>query len=217
MMGSTALLQRVGLTPLVEAKIMRTIIKSSQPCPPAASQRARCLEAPVSTVTQTEVVTELYRAHHGWLNGWLRRRLGNASDAADLAQDAFLRVIRARNADLVVEPRHYLATIAKGLVVDLFRRRSLESQYLELLAQQPEQEWPSPETRALVVEAVMEIDRMLDGLGPRVKQAFLLAQCDGLTYPEIAARLEISLRTVNNYMARAMEHCCLYQLQQAGE
>src|ERR1700756_5510846 len=35
----------------------------------------------------------LYEDHHCWLQGWLRRRLGNAADAADLAHDAFLRLI----------------------------------------------------------------------------------------------------------------------------
>ena len=35
----------------------------------------------------------LYSDHHGWLVGWLRRRLGNPCDAADLAQDTFVRVL----------------------------------------------------------------------------------------------------------------------------
>ncbi|MCP2821025.1 RNA polymerase subunit sigma-24, partial [Salmonella enterica subsp. enterica serovar Typhimurium] len=30
---------------------------------------------------------DLYRGHHGWLQGWLRRKLGDAMDAADIAQD----------------------------------------------------------------------------------------------------------------------------------
>lgn len=38
----------------------------------------------------------LYADHHGWLRGWLGRRLGNSSDAADLAQDTFLRLLRRR-------------------------------------------------------------------------------------------------------------------------
>ena len=40
----------------------------------------------------------LYSEHNGWLKGWLRVRLGNAADAADLAQDTFIRVMTARNA-----------------------------------------------------------------------------------------------------------------------
>ncbi|SDO04684.1 sigma-70 family RNA polymerase sigma factor [Pseudomonas jinjuensis] len=151
----------------------------------------------------------LYSEHHGWLQGWLRRRLDNASDAADLAQDTFFRILKARNAAKIREPRDYLATIAKGLMIDHFRRRSLEQAYLDTLALLPEEEHPSPETQALLFEALMEIDRMLDGLGAKVKCTFLLAQLDGLTYAQIAERQGISLRTVNNHMARAMEHCCL--------
>ena len=59
----------------------------------------------------------------------------------------------------------------------------------------------------------MEIDRLLLGLGPRVRQAFILSQFDGLSYPQIAAQLGISLRSVNKHMAKAMEHCCLMQMQ----
>ena len=39
-------------------------------------------------------VKDLYCDHHGWLKGWLRQRLGNSCDAADLAQDTFVRVIK---------------------------------------------------------------------------------------------------------------------------
>jgi RNA polymerase sigma-70 factor (ECF subfamily) len=50
---------------------------------------------------------------------------------------------------------------------------------------------------------------MLQGLAPKVREAFILAQFEELSYPEIAERLGISLRTVSNYLTRAMEHCCL--------
>ncbi len=118
-------------------------------------------------------------------------------------------MLRARNASEIREPRDYLATVARGLMVDHFRRRALEQAYLEALASLPEDEQPSPETQALLFEALMEIDRLLDGLGAKVKRSFLLAQVEGLTYAEIAERQGISLRTVNNHMAKAMEHCCL--------
>jgi RNA polymerase sigma-70 factor (ECF subfamily) len=158
-------------------------------------------------------VNDLYCDHHGWLNGWLRKRLGNAFDAADLAQDTFVRVIKARNALDIREPRPYLSMIAKGLLVDLLRRRSLEQSYLEALATIPEYQQPSLEEQAILLQALIDIDRMLQGLGSKVRQTFILSQFDGLTYPQIAEQLNISIRTVNNYMAKAMEHCCLMQLQ----
>ena len=151
----------------------------------------------------------LYRHHHGWLHGWLRQRLNNYADAADLAQDTFMRVLLARTAQTVRQPRHYLSTIARGLVIDLYRRRALEQAYREALARVPEQLHPSPEDQALLFEELLEIDRLLDGMGAKVKRTFLLAQLDGLTYAQIAERLGISVRTVNNHMAKAVEHCCL--------
>ncbi|TBU96269.1 sigma-70 family RNA polymerase sigma factor [Stutzerimonas kirkiae] len=157
-------------------------------------------------------VTSLYTEHHRWLKGWLRKRLGSASDADDVSQDTFLRIIRKRNALDIREPRHYLSVVAKGIMLDLFRRRTLEQSYQEVLASLPEAQVPSLEEQALLFEALMEIDRMLEGLGPRVRQVFILSQVEGLTYARIAGELGISLRTVNNHMAKAMEHCCLMRL-----
>ncbi|WP_114240326.1 sigma-70 family RNA polymerase sigma factor [Dyella sp. C9] len=169
-----------------------------------------------SSTPASRAVEALYVDHHGWLRSWLRHRLGNESDAADLAQDTFVRVIRSRQAPEIRQPRDFLATVARGLVVDFFRRRTFEQAYLEVLAQFPEPLAASPEERATVIDALMDIDAMLDGLGAKVKRTFLLSQCDGLTYAAIAKTLGISLRTVNNHMAKAMEHCCRLRLRYAA-
>lgn len=164
------------------------------------------------TVTCPPVVESLYVEHHNWLRGWLRRRLDCEADAADLTQDAFLRVLRSRHADELRQPRDFLVTVARGLMADLFRRRSLEQAYLDALASHGDGLAPSAEEHAAAVDALMAVDAMLDGLGAKVKRTFLLSQLDGLTYAQIAARLGLSLRTVNNHMAKAMEHCCLHRL-----
>lgn len=160
------------------------------------------------SVLQQQVHT-LYSNHHGWLHGWLRKKLGNACDAADLAQDTFLRVLAKRETPDVREPRAYLSTIAKGLVADFFRRQDLEKAYLDVLASLPEAQVPSPESRAIVLEALTAIDAMLDGMKPLVRRAFILSQLEGLTYDEIAQQLGVTKRTVSNYMCKAIEHCYL--------
>jgi DNA-directed RNA polymerase specialized sigma24 family protein len=51
-------------------------------------------EGAVSTTDLAEnQVHVLYTDYHGWLYGWLRRKLGNACDTADIAQDTFMRVL----------------------------------------------------------------------------------------------------------------------------
>jgi RNA polymerase sigma-70 factor (ECF subfamily) len=154
----------------------------------------------------------LYRDHSGWLEGWLRRRMGNAWDAADLSQDTFLRVLSSSQQIAEMrEPRAYLVTVGKRLLSNFYTRRNLEQAYLDALAQLPEESVPSPEQRWLWLETLQALDELLDGLPPLVRRAFLWSQLDGLGYREIAERLDISERTVKRYMAQAYEHCLLVE------
>lgn len=169
---------------------------------------------PLSPLHQVEA---MYAAHRDWLGQWLRRKLGNPADAADLAQDTFLRVLgRARAqpmADLEVrEPQRYLATIAKGLVIDHWRHQRIEQAYLDELAHRPEALAPSPEERLVAVQTLCELDAMLDQLPAKARQAFLLAQIEGLSGSEIAARLRVSDRMVRKYLAQAMYQCLLLDM-----
>ena len=147
---------------------------------------------------------DLYHTHNGWLKTWLRARLGNSSDAADLAQDTFLRVLTARNVDAIREPRTYLSSIARALMIDRFRRRAVEQAYLDVLALRPEALDISPETRLLILETLTAVDAMLDEMGPRTRTIFLAVQLEGLSYVATAERLAVSVTTVKKHMIRAM-------------
>lgn len=160
-----------------------------------------------------QTLHELYRDHRGWLEGWLRRRMGNACDAADLSQDTFLRLLASsqRIADLQ-EPRAYLLTVGKRLLSNFYKRRSLEQAYLSALAALPEECVPSPEQRWLLLETLQALDELLDGLPRAVRRTFLWSQLEGLSYQQIAERLSVSERTIKRYMAQAYEHCLLVEL-----
>ncbi|OUM28850.1 sigma-70 family RNA polymerase sigma factor [Pseudomonas putida] len=158
----------------------------------------------------TPPIEQLYVEHHSWLQGWLRTRLHNATDAADLAHDTFLRILQRRQAPVLLEPRAYLRTIARGLVIDLWRHRDIEQAWLETMAGLPEAQMPSPEVSALAIEALIGIDRMLDALPERMRTIFLMAQLDGLPCPRIAEQLGVSLSTIERDLAKALRHC--YQL-----
>ena len=149
----------------------------------------------------------LYSDHHGWLLGWLRRRLQCADSAADLTQDTFVRILQKREPQVPREPRAYLTTIARGLLINLRERQALERAYLDMLATLPEPQAPSPESRWLIFEALLQIDLMLRGLPPKVRSAFLLSQLEGCSYAEIAQRLDVSTSSVKQYLSRATAHC----------
>lgn len=157
---------------------------------------------------------QLYREHHRWLAAFLQRRLGCSYQAADLAQDTYLRLLHSETLPDAGYARPYLVRIARGLLIDLFRRRRIERAYLEEMGRLPEALQPAPEQQLQIIETLVAVDALLQGLPDRVRQAFLLRRVDGLSYREIAVQLEVSISSVEKYVARALQACLRMSLQE---
>lgn len=165
-----------------------------------------------SLLDRQREVAALYSNHHGWLHGWLRKKLGCSQRAADIAHDAFMRVLALAEPQSIKEPRAFLATTASRLLIDGARRRRIEQAYLEALAIQVEDAgFHDPEAVHVAIQALERIFEMLQGLPAKPREAFLLNRLDGLGYSEIAVRLKVSPSMVKQYIAKVLVHC--YQSQ----
>ena len=160
-----------------------------------------------SAAALDQFVHTLYREHHGWLHAWLGRKLGNSFDAADIAHDTFLRILTRGKPGAGSEPRALLTHIAKGIMVDRWRRHEVERAYAESVACLGEAIAPSEEQRLIIIEALMRIDDMLQSMPAKTRAIFLLAQLDGLSYAAIADELDTTLITVKRHMRRAFIAC----------
>lgn len=155
-------------------------------------------------------ISALYSEHHSWLFGWLRRKLGCAHNAADLAQDTFARILNARESVATLrEPRAFLSTTARRLIIDQSRRKKIENAYLQELAltTQALEGFQSPEQILTTLEALEQIAFILEGMHEKARQAFVLYYLDGMTQCEIARQLGLSDRTVRKYLIQALLHC----------
>lgn len=148
----------------------------------------------------------LYAQHHAWLHKWLRVRLGCRQQASDLTQDTFVRLIVSGEAPNLHTPRAFLLTVARRVLYNFWRRRDLEQAYLESLAELPQEYAPSEEERLLILEALLAVDRLLDGLPDAVRQAFLLHRLEGMPQQQIAQQMNRSLSTIERYIRQAYLH-----------
>jgi len=167
-----------------------------------------------TTFGTSPAVGELYSDHHGWLKSWLSRRLGNAPDAADVAHDVFLRLMlkpAPRGLNTRGETRAYLSAMARGMCINLWHRREIERAWLDTLAAQPEEVFPSAERQAMVMEALHEVGRMLLELPAKAARAFLLTEACQMSQKEVALELGVSTRMVRKYVAQAMLKCIQLQ------
>jgi RNA polymerase sigma-70 factor (ECF subfamily) len=66
---------------------------------------------------------------------------------------------------------------------------------------------PGPEEHQLIIETLLQLERLLDGLPALAKQAFLMSQLDGMKQAEIAQALSISVSSVKRYLTLALTQC----------
>ena len=123
-----------------------------------------------------------------------------------------MRVLACRQTETIREPRAFLTTLAQRTLFTFWRRRELERAYLDSLGALPPATVASEESRALVIEALMHIDRALQRLPLKARQTFLYSQLDGLGYAEIAVRVGVSVITVRRYMKQAITLCVAARL-----
>lgn len=160
-------------------------------------------------LNQSSHFTQLYSEHHTWLYHWLTKRLGNQHDAADLAQETFIRLLQKQEQYQNYNPRPLLTTIAKNLSNSWWQRKQIEQAYYEALQQHETHYAPSPEEETIAIETLMILHHVLNSLKNREKQVFILSQIEGLNYIQIAEKLEISIITVKRDIKHAMLKCLL--------
>lgn len=156
--------------------------------------------------------TDTYKRFSGAINeyaprlyGFLVHRLGNREDAHDLAQEAYLRLLRVDRAKIIHKPESYLFRIASNLAneFNLHQRRS-PTVDLDLREEGDGDAFErSLEHRA----AIRRLEKILDGFPPIYRAVLLLRKRDGLSREEIAEKLGISVHTVKKYTARAAARC----------
>lgn len=141
---------------------------------------------------------------------FLEQRTGSGSDAQDLAQEAYFRLCRVREPDLIREPESYLFRIACNLANELALRRRNQPALVEFDAALPELAEGDGGSFAQLLESrssVEKLETILQELPPLYRAVLLLRKRDGHSHEEIAERLGISPHTVHKYLSRALLSC----------
>lgn len=179
------------------------------PVQPDAAQSGSTPEQPMSSEAIALTVEGLYNTyHHSLLNYLVGLLPGGRQDAFEILHETYVRLLRLDNLQRLQEnPRAYIFTIATNLVRDFIRRRNsrmhdahVDIDEIELHSQ------ASTPTEVLDWEKSLErLKRSLMDLPVTTRQIFLLSRFDELTYPQIAAALNISTRTVERHMSAAIK------------
>jgi RNA polymerase sigma-70 factor (ECF subfamily) len=159
--------------------------------------------------TKKALVERLFVEHGGALRAFFRRRV-QASDAAELAQEVYLRMLRIGDTDSIRNPEAYLYTVASNLVRE---HRVLERRYVgggdgdDLAADSLLADLPALGGEIDTEQRIKRLREVLGQLSPKCQAAVALQYWHGMSYAEIAAQLGISTHMVKKYLSQALAHC----------
>jgi RNA polymerase sigma factor (sigma-70 family) len=152
----------------------------------------------------------LHRAENLNLQRFLLRKLGNSADAADAAQETYLRLVRAVTTTNLEHPRLFLFHLARNVAASLGKRRRFEA---NLFRSMTDLELSGivdgraqTETQVIAREQLRLVAAAIESLPPRCREAFLLSTFGGLSNGEVAARLGISRNMVEKHLIKALLH-----------
>jgi RNA polymerase sigma factor (sigma-70 family) len=162
--------------------------------------------------TAKQLVERLFAGNRTALLSYFRRFVREPSDAGDLAQEVYLRMLRVRDTGKIQNPEGYLFAVAANLVKErsaMQRRRGSEVD----AADEDIQSYLSVSTNidsdidhAVRVRRLREV---LKQLSPKAQAVILLHYTHGMSHQEIAERIGISPRMVKKYLAKGIALCRL--------
>ena len=155
-------------------------------------------------------VERLFAQHGHSLRAFLYRRLHRRSDAAELAQEVYLRILRLSDTSQIRDPEAYLYTVAGNLARE---HLALEQRYVRgvdletAVGPAPLADLPDLLGRVDTEARAKRLIEVLKELPPKSRGVIALHYWHGLSYAEIALQVGISNRMVKKYLNQALKHC----------
>jgi RNA polymerase sigma factor (sigma-70 family) len=156
------------------------------------------------------LVERLFADHRGALQTFFQRRIRSKADAADMAQEVYVRMLRISDQEAIRNPVHYLYTVANNLVKEhaaLDRRQANGIDIDEAPAHEQLETLPEFDGNLDASQRVARLRVVLQQLRPKCRAAVELRFTHGLSYREIAMHLGVSPQMAKKYVAQALGHC----------
>lgn len=156
---------------------------------------------------EIEAFDSLFHRYSEKLYGFSFSLLKKHEDSKEIVQEAFILIWKKRNnIDSSKSFKSYLFQISYNLIIDQLRYRLKDNEFREFLAGYFESEKIELETRIDCETIEKKVKIALEELPEKRRRIFVLSREAGLSHKEIAAKLGISVKTVENQITLSLRH-----------
>ena len=144
--------------------------------------------------------------HEAAIRARLSRLYLNDLDIDDIIQEMYTRILAVPSLEAIRYPRQYAIQTAKSIIIDHIRRSRVVT--ISLSGSLEQLDIPDPaatvEKHLEFLDEIQEVANALAQLPKRPRETLILRRVEKLSRKETAHRLNISERTVEDHMTRAL-------------
>lgn len=147
------------------------------------------------------------------LRAYLQKRFGSLDDHDDLVQEAYVRLLNARREGRLISAKAFLFTIARNLAIDMFRHRQRTAPHEPITELAEVHGLTETKDAPSRLESQLRLEALLEGvlaLPERCREVMIMRHLDGMSYKEIADRLQISPNTVRVHLVKGVSDCTAF-------
>ncbi|MCF6215497.1 MAG: sigma-70 family RNA polymerase sigma factor [Emcibacter sp.] len=153
-------------------------------------------------------ITAVYKDYNDSLVRYLTIRLRCRTDAVDVAQEAYIRLIRRDNMDEIDCIKSFLFRTATNISIDLQRQRARHvknfSKSTMLFGKIDE---ITPERTLNAQQTLVTLKKAVEDLSPKCREAFIMYKFKNMELVDIAKKMGLSVSSIRKYIARALAFC----------
>lgn len=146
------------------------------------------------------LITEYYEEYRQSVFFYICRRIENRSDAEDLTQDAFLRLLEYRMMIRRDTLKYFLFTIVRNLLNDYLRRYYKRQEIDRYLYDTLPVTTVEPESRIVADELRRLESQRVSALTEQRRKVYIMSRFQDKSAEDIAEELKLSRRTVENHL-----------------
>ena len=148
----------------------------------------------------------IYRKYMPELMRYAAKNMGRKEDAEEIIQDVFISLWQRHETLLIGSLRQYLYQAVQYKIIRYFQHQSVKRKYAEHYKIFETVYDASSDTVQSPEALHLKIEKCLEALPDRCRQALHLRLTENLSNPEIARRMNITKKTVELYMFKAFNH-----------
>lgn len=146
----------------------------------------------------------LFRAYYPFLCQYATQLLKEPSAAEEIVQELFVRLWEKRKeTSIEISVKNYLVRAVKNSCLNHIRHFKIKSDYIQNI--QSEKILYADEEYDAQEELIKKIEESIASLPEKRREIFRLSRQEGLKYKEIAAKLNVSVKTVETQMGIALK------------